>query len=99
MEQPHEQTMPHCVRAKRRRGMRLVLALLCWTLAAQAQEDPAKPIRLIVATAPGGLLGVPARLLADYFERVYAPRVVVENGGGVGGVMAGDAVAEAAPAG
>src|SRR3989442_4870102 len=96
MEQPHEQAMPHRVRADRRRPMRLLLALLCWTLVAQAQEYPAKPIRLIVATAPGGLMDVPARLMADYFEKAYGQRVVVENRGGGGGVMAGDAVAKAA---
>jgi tripartite-type tricarboxylate transporter receptor subunit TctC len=66
---------------------------------AQAQEYPAKPIRYIVATAPGGLMDVPARLLADYFEKRYGQRLVVENRGGGGGVMAGDAVAKAAPDG
>src|SRR2546428_12515509 len=59
--------------------MRLLLALLCWTLIAQAQDYPAKPIRLIVATAPGGLMDGPARLMADYVEKTYGQRVVVEN--------------------
>ena len=79
--------------------MRLLLVLLCWALAAQAQDYPSKPIRLIVATAPGGLMDVPARLMADYFEKAYGQRLVVENRGGGGGVMAGDAVAKAAPDG
>ena len=66
---------------------------------ASAQDYPNKPIRYIVATAPGGLMDVPARLLADYFERRYGHRLVIENRGGGGGVMAGDALAKAAPDG
>src|SRR5205823_6469811 len=89
----------HRVRADRRHRMKLLTALLCWAIAAQAQEYPSKPIRLIVATAPGGLMDVPARLMADYFEKTYGQRLVVENRGGGGGVMAGDAVAKAAPDG
>src|SRR5436190_8924396 len=79
--------------------MRLLLALLCWTLVAQAQDYPSKPIRYIVATAPGGLMDVPARLVAEYFEKHYGHRIVVENRGGGGGVMAGDALAKSAPDG
>jgi tripartite-type tricarboxylate transporter receptor subunit TctC len=74
-----------------------LLALFC--VAAHAQDYPAKPIRYIVATAPGGLMDVPARLLADYFEKRYGHRLVVENRGGGGGVMAGDALAKSAPDG
>src|SRR5690349_1889044 len=66
---------------------------------AHAQEYPGKPIRYIVATAPGGLMDVPARLLADYFEKRYGHRLIVENRGGGGGVMAGDALAKSAPDG
>ena len=75
----------------------LLLALLPRLAAAQAY--PSKPIRLIVATSPGGLMDVPARLLADYFEKHYGQHVVVENRGGAGGVMAGEAIAKAAPDG
>src|SRR5205823_4621508 len=89
----------HRVRADRRHRMKLLTALLCWAIAAQAQEYPSKPIRLIVATAPGGLMDVPARLMAEYSEKTYGQRLVVENRGGGGGVMAGDAVAKAAPDG
>ena len=47
--------------------------------AAFAQDYPSKPIRYIVATAPGGLMDVPARLLADYFEKRYGHRLVPVN--------------------
>lgn len=79
--------------------MRWLLIAALWAGLAQAQDYPAKPIRLIVATAPGGLMDVPARLMADYFEKAYGQRIVVENKGGAGGVLAGDAVAKAAPDG
>src|SRR5947209_15399135 len=75
----------------------LVLALA--PLLACAQDYPSKPIRYIVATAPGGLMDLAARLLADYMEKRYGHRLVVENRGGGGGVLAGDAVAKAAPDG
>ena len=77
----------------------LLLALCFFALTAQAQDYPAKPIRYIVATAPGGLMDVPAHLLADYFQKQFGHRVLVENRGGGGGVMAGDAIAKAAPDG
>src|ERR671938_540005 len=74
-------------------GLLLVLA----PLLGLAQDYPSKPIRYIVATAPGGLMDLAARLLADHLEKHYGHRLVVENRGGGGGVLAGDAVAKAAP--
>ena len=76
-----------------------ILALLLAAPLARAQDYPSKPIRYIVATAPGGLMDLAARLLADYLEKRYGHRLVVENRGGGGGVLAGDAVAKAAPDG
>ena len=77
----------------------LLFVLLAWATLAPAQDYPSKPIRLIVATAPGGLMDVAARLTSDFFERTYGQRVVVENRGGAGGVLAVDAVAKAPPDG
>src|SRR3954464_10282365 len=68
-------------------------------LPAGAQDYPSKPIRYIVATAPGGLMDLAARLLADYIENRYAHRPGGGTPGGGGGVLAGDAVAKAAPDG
>ena len=76
-----------------------LLIIFLVSASACAQGYPSKPIRLIVATAPGGLMDVPARLMAEYFERAYGQRLVIENRGGAGGVLAGDAVAKAAPDG
>jgi tripartite-type tricarboxylate transporter receptor subunit TctC len=65
----------------------------------QGQDYPVKPIRLIVATAPGGLMDMAAHTLADYFQKAYGQRMFVENRGGAGGVLAGDAIAKAPPDG
>ena len=73
-----------------------VLGFAC---AVHAQEYPVKPIRLIVATAPGGLMDVPGRLFADYVDRALGQRVLVENRGGAGGNLGAEAVAKAAPDG
>jgi tripartite-type tricarboxylate transporter receptor subunit TctC len=62
-----------------------------------APAYPAKPIRLIVSTAPGGLMDVPARLMADYFDRRFGQRIVVDNRGGAAGVL-GDEIIAHAPA-
>lgn len=80
------------------------IAFLCITAAvfgssAHAQNYPAKPIRFIIATAPGGLLDVPARLAAENFERAFGQRVLLENRGGAGGNVGAEAVAKAAPDG
>ena len=81
--------------------MRIFATVICTTLSlwVQAQDYPSKPIRLIVATAPGGLMDVAAHTLVDHFQRAYGQRMFVENRGGAGGVLAGDAIAKAPPDG
>ena len=67
--------------------------------AAQAQDYPTKPIRLIIATAPGGLMDIPGRLYSEFADRSNWQRVLVENRGGAGGNLGVEAVAKAAPDG
>jgi len=81
------------------RMMRACALLLGFVSALQAQDYPSKPIRLIVATAPGGLMDVPGRLFADNVDRALGQRVLVENRGGAGGNLGAEAVAKAAPDG
>lgn len=67
-------------------------------LPAQAQEHyPAKPIRLVVPTAPGGVSDGAARLLGQALSKSLGQAVVVENRPGAGGALAAQAVM-AAPA-
>ena len=73
----------------------LRLLLVLFAADALAQGYPTKPIRLIVTTAPGGLMDVPARLAADYLDRALGQRFLVENRGGAGGNLGTEAVAKA----
>jgi tripartite-type tricarboxylate transporter receptor subunit TctC len=66
---------------------------------AQAQTYPTKPIRIIVATSPGGITDILARLLGNYITARTGQPVVIDNRAGASGNLALDAVAKAAPDG
>jgi tripartite-type tricarboxylate transporter receptor subunit TctC len=66
---------------------------------AGAQDYPAKPIRLVVVTAAGGLMDVAARLTAEHVGRALGQRIVIENRSGGGGNLGAEAVAKAEPDG
>ena len=75
-------------------------AILCAVLAASAalaQDYPAKTVRIIVPSAPGGGYDVIGRLLAERFSRDFAQAFVVENRPG-GGTLVGTQAAASAPA-
>jgi tripartite-type tricarboxylate transporter receptor subunit TctC len=77
----------------------LVAVVLLAPSAVAAQDYPTKPIRLMVPTAPGGLMDVAARVLSDQLSNALGQRLVVENRGGAGGNLGVDAVAKAEPDG
>ena len=71
-----------------------LVALLCAALAsapAFGQAWPAKPLRIIVAGAPGSSLDIPVRLLAEKLKDRIGQSVVVENRVAAGGTVAADA--------
>jgi tripartite-type tricarboxylate transporter receptor subunit TctC len=68
-------------------------------MAAQAQDYPTKPIRLIVVTAAGGLMDVAARVAADNLDKALGQRLVIENRPGSGGNIGAEAIAKAEPDG
>lgn len=82
-------------------------ALLASTLlvpsfqAAQAAQPwpQAKPIHLIISSAPGGGTDTFARVFADQLGKVLGQTLVAENKPGANGLIGNDAVAKAAPDG
>ncbi len=69
----------------------------CW--AQGAAGYPAKPIRIIIALAPGGGVDTAGRLVGQKFTEAWGQQVVAENRPGAGGTIATELVARAAPDG
>jgi tripartite-type tricarboxylate transporter receptor subunit TctC len=63
--------------------------------AAHAQDFPTKPVRIIVASAPGGPVDVAARTLAENLSRRWKQSVVVDNRTGASEIIGTDAAARA----
>jgi tripartite-type tricarboxylate transporter receptor subunit TctC len=67
----------------------------CLVPLVQAQNYPARPLRLIVPTAPGGGTDFTGRLVAAKLSEAMGQQVVVENRGGGGGSVGADNAAKA----
>ena len=81
--------------------MRFVLAALlaACAAAAQAQQWPAKPVRVIVNVAPGGVADVTMRVLGARLSETLGQAFIVENRAGGDGYIGFEAVARAEPDG
>ncbi|MGH8642299.1 MAG: tripartite tricarboxylate transporter substrate binding protein [Burkholderiales bacterium] len=76
------------------------LAALLAAGAGWAQQPyPAKPIRVIVAFAPGGIADFAARSVSQKLSESFGVPVVVENRPGAGGITGAEAVAKSPPDG
>ena len=75
----------------------LLVAVLSGSFAVRAHADsyPSRPIRLVVAQAPGGQNDAIARMMTRELGEILKQPVVVENRGGVGGTIGADFVAKA----
>jgi tripartite-type tricarboxylate transporter receptor subunit TctC len=67
--------------------------------AAQGQQYPTKPIRLIVPFAPGGGSDLIGRLIAQKLTERLGQQVIVENKPGAGGNLGAEQAVKAAPDG
>jgi tripartite-type tricarboxylate transporter receptor subunit TctC len=72
----------------------LAAAVLMAGVAVQAQDYPAKPIRMLVPFAPGGAVDTTARVLAQAMQQRVNWQFVVENRPGGNGFIATTAVAK-----
>jgi tripartite-type tricarboxylate transporter receptor subunit TctC len=78
------------------------MACLSMAVSAPALAQPAypnKPIRLVVAFNAGGIADAVARAIGEKMSDRLGQRVVIENQGGAGGMIASRQVAAAAPDG
>ncbi|MFN0159892.1 MAG: tripartite tricarboxylate transporter substrate binding protein, partial [Burkholderiales bacterium] len=67
--------------------LRVLVSAVALTLSAgvAAQEFPAKPIRIVVPFATGGVTDTSARALADKLSLRFGQQVIVENRPGASG--------------
>ena len=70
-----------------------------WIAGASAQSFPTKPVRIVVASVPGGLVDTLARALAEPLSQVFRQPFVIDNKPGGNYLIAGEHVARAAPDG
>lgn len=84
----------YCLAAAAMLGATGLLPLPAW-----AQAYPTKTIRLVVPFGAGGVADLTARTVAQKMGETLGQSVIIDNKPGAGGVVAGDAVAKAAPDG
>ncbi|OYU47556.1 MAG: ABC transporter substrate-binding protein [Rhizobiales bacterium PAR1] len=66
---------------------------------AAAQEYPARPVTIVVPSAPGGTTDFSARLISDHFSKLLNQSFIVDNAGGASGNIGNAKAAKAAPDG
>jgi len=73
----------------------IALTTVFFCLAAGAQAYPAKPIRMIVPTSPGGIIDIVSRLTGQKLTEVTGQIVVIENRAGASNNIGTEYVARA----
>ena len=77
----------------------LVSAPLYAAVSANAQQFPAKPIRIVAPFPPAGTADFLSRILSEKLTQTWGQQVIVDNRSGAGGVIGTDIVAKATPDG
>src|ERR1700691_3671289 len=75
------------------------LAMPATAQLAQAQDFPARPVRIVVAFPPGGPTDFVGRLVADKMTGLLGQRVYIDNKPGANGTLGGGDVAKSEPDG
>ncbi|MBX3650927.1 MAG: tripartite tricarboxylate transporter substrate binding protein [Burkholderiales bacterium] len=85
----------------RRAPLLAALAVAAWTIApaVQAQNYPAKPVRVIVAWPPGGANDIAGRIVAQKLTENIGQQFIIDNRGGASGIVGSDVVAKSPPDG
>lgn len=81
------------------KAAQLLAAAALGAVPAHAQSWPAKPIRFVVAFAPGGVHDNLARVLSPALVEALGQPIVIDNRPGAGGNIAAEIVARSAPDG
>jgi tripartite-type tricarboxylate transporter receptor subunit TctC len=76
-----------------------LLAAICLSAAAAADDFPSRPLTLIVPFPPGGSTNFVMRIVADKLSELLGQQVVVDNRAGAGGTAGTRAVAKSTPDG
>jgi tripartite-type tricarboxylate transporter receptor subunit TctC len=92
----------HVKQMRRRKFLHLAAGAAALPLAAPlawAQNYPARPVRLLVGYAPGGVTDIAARLIGAWLSDRLGQQFVIENRPGASSNIATGTVARAAPDG
>jgi tripartite-type tricarboxylate transporter receptor subunit TctC len=82
-----------------RLALLLVAAAAVWSVAAQAQPYPARPVTVVVPYAAGGVFDTIARIIGARMGELLGQPVIVENMTGAGGIIGVQHVINAKPGG
>jgi tripartite-type tricarboxylate transporter receptor subunit TctC len=86
-----------------RRPVALIAAIAALSLfsvgPADAEDWPARPVKIVAPFAPGGTSDTLARVLAGHLGEIFHQTFYIENHPGAGGMLGSEAVANAEPDG
>jgi tripartite-type tricarboxylate transporter receptor subunit TctC len=77
----------------------LAVGLVAGAAPLSAETYPARPVKIIVSTSPGGITDIAARILGAHITDRTGQPVVIDDRAGASGNIAMEAVARAAPDG
>src|ERR671937_671123 len=81
------------------RGIYLGLCITALALAAQAQDFPTRPVRIVVPYPPSGNVDITARTISPALGEALGQPIVIENRAGAGGTIGTNSVAKSPPDG